>query len=122
MGIRFLCPNGHKLNVKTFLAGKRAICPDCGARVVVPTMPDQPVEHMSAPVPSRTAVNRADSDWMDSTTPSVVLALSPSEMAPASGDAEVLTPANALLPDSIIAATTAHHAPATIETKAEDVA
>ncbi len=31
MGIKFLCPNGHKLNVKSFLAGKRAICPRCGA-------------------------------------------------------------------------------------------
>ncbi len=36
MGIRFLCPNGHKLNVKSFQAGKRAICPECGAKVVVP--------------------------------------------------------------------------------------
>ncbi len=36
MGIRFLCPNGHKLHVKSFLAGKRAICPKCGARVTVP--------------------------------------------------------------------------------------
>jgi hypothetical protein len=36
MGIKFSCPNGHKLNVKTFLAGKRAICPKCGARVIVP--------------------------------------------------------------------------------------
>ncbi len=36
MGIKFLCPNGHKLNVKTFLAGKRAICPKCGARLIVP--------------------------------------------------------------------------------------
>jgi hypothetical protein len=36
MGIKFSCPNGHKLNVKTFLAGKRAICPKCGARVMVP--------------------------------------------------------------------------------------
>lgn len=36
MGIRFLCPNGHKLNVKTFLAGKRGICPDCDAKFVVP--------------------------------------------------------------------------------------
>ncbi len=41
MGIRFLCPNGHKLNVKSFLAGKRAICPDCGAKVVVPNLPEQ---------------------------------------------------------------------------------
>lgn len=37
MGIRFQCPNGHKLNVKADLAGKRAICPNCGARLVVPS-------------------------------------------------------------------------------------
>jgi len=36
MGIKFLCPNGHKLNVKSFLKGKKAICPKCGARVLVP--------------------------------------------------------------------------------------
>jgi hypothetical protein len=36
MGIRFFCPKGHKLNVKEFLAGKRAICPYCGLRVLVP--------------------------------------------------------------------------------------
>ena len=37
MGIRFLCPNGHKLNVKSYLSGKKAICPKCGVRVVVPS-------------------------------------------------------------------------------------
>src|SRR5947209_6465945 len=36
MGIRFLCPSGHKLNVKTFLAGKRGICPHCGAKFEIP--------------------------------------------------------------------------------------
>ncbi len=36
MGIRFQCPNGHKINVKAFLAGKRALCPKCGTKVVVP--------------------------------------------------------------------------------------
>jgi len=36
MGIRFLCPNGHKLNVKAFLAGKRGICPKCDAKFLVP--------------------------------------------------------------------------------------
>jgi hypothetical protein len=36
MGIKFLCPNGHKLHVKAFLSGKKAICPKCGARVTVP--------------------------------------------------------------------------------------
>ena len=36
MGIRFLCPNGHKLNVKAFLAGERGICPQCDAKFLVP--------------------------------------------------------------------------------------
>ena len=36
MGIRFYCPNGHKLNVKSFLAGKRGICPHCGVRFEIP--------------------------------------------------------------------------------------
>ncbi len=36
MGIRFQCPNGHKLNVKTFLAGKCGICPHCDAKFVIP--------------------------------------------------------------------------------------
>ena len=36
MGIRFYCPNGHKLNVKSFLAGKRGICPQCSARFQIP--------------------------------------------------------------------------------------
>jgi hypothetical protein len=36
MGIRFQCPNGHKLNVKRELAGKRASCPECGAKLVIP--------------------------------------------------------------------------------------
>jgi hypothetical protein len=40
MGIRFHCPNGHKINVKSFLAGKRALCPTCGAKVVVPMAAD----------------------------------------------------------------------------------
>jgi hypothetical protein len=37
MGIRFNCPNGHKLNVKDFQAGRRGICPYCGAKFVIPT-------------------------------------------------------------------------------------
>jgi hypothetical protein len=36
MGIKFRCPNGHKLNVKSFLAGKRGICPHCGVKVQIP--------------------------------------------------------------------------------------
>ncbi|MGL4595186.1 MAG: DUF4339 domain-containing protein [Thermoguttaceae bacterium] len=36
MGIRFYCPNGHKLNVKTNLAGKTGFCPECGVRLTIP--------------------------------------------------------------------------------------
>ena len=36
MGIKFYCPNGHRLNVKSYLAGKRGICPHCGARLRIP--------------------------------------------------------------------------------------
>jgi hypothetical protein len=38
MGIRFQCPNGHRLHVKTFLAGKRGICPQCGAKFTIPAV------------------------------------------------------------------------------------
>lgn len=37
MGIRFHCPNGHKLNVKSFQAGRKGICPYCGTPVQIPT-------------------------------------------------------------------------------------
>src|SRR4029079_6209886 len=36
MGIKFYCPNGHKMHVKNFLAGKRGLCPKCGVRVEIP--------------------------------------------------------------------------------------
>jgi len=36
MGIRFFCPNGHKLNVKDFQAGQNGICPYCGAKMQIP--------------------------------------------------------------------------------------
>jgi hypothetical protein len=36
MGIRVTCPAGHKLHVKSFLAGKRGVCPRCGAKFLVP--------------------------------------------------------------------------------------
>lgn len=36
MGIRFYCPNGHKLNVKEFQAGQHGICPRCHAKFDIP--------------------------------------------------------------------------------------
>ena len=69
MCIRFLCPNGHKLNVKTFLAGKRAICPECGTKVIVPSPPEASAAEMPQSIiaPSREVV--------DTGSPSVVLAM-----------------------------------------------
>jgi hypothetical protein len=50
MGIKFLCPNGHSLNVKTFLAGKRGVCPDCGVTFRIPSesMPTARAEAIGA--------------------------------------------------------------------------
>ena len=42
MGIRFYCPNGHKLNVKNFQAGRKGICPFCGARIQIPNRSTRP--------------------------------------------------------------------------------
>src|SRR6185436_18686419 len=50
MGIRFNCPNGHKLNVKEFLAGKRGVCPQCGAKFIIPMPSDAPVAAVPHPV------------------------------------------------------------------------
>jgi hypothetical protein len=36
MGIRFFCPNGHKLHVKSLLAGLKGYCPQCGAELIIP--------------------------------------------------------------------------------------
>ena len=36
MSIRVVCPNGHVLKVKSSMAGKSGLCPDCKARVAVP--------------------------------------------------------------------------------------
>lgn len=36
MGIVSHCPNGHRFKVKDHLAGKKGICPSCGARFRIP--------------------------------------------------------------------------------------
>ena len=36
MGIKFRCPNGHKLNVKNHQAGKKGYCPKCESQVDIP--------------------------------------------------------------------------------------
>ena len=43
MGIRFHCSTcGHKLNVKVFQAGRRGLCPYCGASIHIPTESTRP--------------------------------------------------------------------------------
>lgn len=42
MGIRFYCPNGHKLNVKEFQAGLRGVCPYCGEKIQIPAESTRP--------------------------------------------------------------------------------
>jgi len=42
MGIRFFCPNGHKLNVKDFQAGQTGICPFCGVKMQIPLESTRP--------------------------------------------------------------------------------
>jgi len=86
MGIRFLCPNGHKLNVKRFLAGKRAICPQCGAKVVVPDSSETPGDEL--PPAAKTVANPfagapglGSQSPLDSASPSVIIAVAPSEVA-----------------------------------------
>jgi len=77
MGIRFHCPNGHKLNVKSELAGKKAICPDCGAKLVVPAAGAATAEssiHQRASVGHPLAVDGAgESRIIAAAAPSAVL-------------------------------------------------
>ncbi len=48
MGIRFFCPQGHKLNVKSFLAGKMGFCPHCNARLEIPLTSTRPSSKAAA--------------------------------------------------------------------------
>ncbi|MGD9724228.1 MAG: DUF4339 domain-containing protein [Pirellulales bacterium] len=77
MGIKFLCPNGHKLNVKGFLSGRRAICPKCGVSLVVPKLEDQSAD-------GGELVSAALAESGEFSTSSVALAELPARQAPAS--------------------------------------
>jgi hypothetical protein len=61
MGIRFRCQAcANKVNVKDFLAGKRGICPKCGAKFTIPEQsepeflatPDDPEPETTLPAPA----------------------------------------------------------------------
>jgi hypothetical protein len=73
VGIRFHCPNGHKLNVKSFLAGKRGICPKCGVKLVIPAESESDSDVLTAdPVASPSAeLQGAQRGSATSTVPTV---------------------------------------------------
>ena len=59
MGIRFLCEScGKKLNVKSFLAGKRGVCPHCGGRVQIPMESQLPEKAAKGEAQTKTAAQR----------------------------------------------------------------
>lgn len=62
MGIRFLCPNGHKLHVKSHLAGRKGVCPTCGVKIVIP---QDSVASSAAPsvAPTQAASAPASAGW-----------------------------------------------------------
>jgi hypothetical protein len=103
MGIKFLCPQGHKLHVKSFLMGKRAICPKCGARVVVPS------ESTAGSDPTESVfIQTDDSETIDESAELPASQKSGSDRTPASGagldDLASITPPSAQLTASAAAA------------------
>lgn len=65
MGIRFKCPNGHALHVKSFLAGKRGVCPKCGTSVQIPA--EQDLEAVATIAAASAAAAKADDSSTTST-------------------------------------------------------
>ena len=66
MGIRFFCPNGHRLKVKSFLAGKRGYCPHCGVKLLIPESTEMAAtpEIVREPiVPLAAATTAEESGW-----------------------------------------------------------
>ncbi len=51
MGIVSFCPQGHRVKVKDTLAGKKGICPTCGARFRIPRASAEPPPAAAAAAP-----------------------------------------------------------------------
>ena len=58
MGIVSFCPQGHRVKVKDHLAGKKGVCPTCGARFRIPlaSVEPPPTRAESATLPLATVV------------------------------------------------------------------
>jgi hypothetical protein len=92
MGIRFYCPNGHKLNVKDFQAGQTGICPFCGTKMQIPLQSTRPSsqEQKSRPQGGGAAASPGAA-VIEAESPTAVLPIKPnggvasSAAAPAAG-------------------------------------
>ena len=51
MGIVAYCPNQHRVKVKDDLAGRKGVCPTCGARFRIP-LESQPEPTLPVPTPA----------------------------------------------------------------------
>lgn len=56
MGIVSYCPQGHRVKVKDHLAGRKGICPTCGAKFRIPLVSVAPIVRSPAAVPAASAV------------------------------------------------------------------
>jgi hypothetical protein len=95
MGIIAYCPNDHRVKVKDALAGKKGICPTCGARFRIPfeSQPDRkhvaiddtgPAEDLFEP-PAQTAVPAPAAPPLPATAP-VLAPVSVPPPAPAAAE------------------------------------
>ncbi len=91
MGIRFSCPNGHKLNVKENLAGKRGVCPACGAKFVIPSAGD--ARQITDSQPGSVTASAQSASASAAGAPSIVIAIADAPPAPAAPPAPVATAA-----------------------------
>ncbi|MDR2116594.1 MAG: DUF4339 domain-containing protein [Planctomycetaceae bacterium] len=76
MGIRFFCPNGHKLNVKEHLAGKAGFCPECGARLIIPLQSTR----KSSKELNEISEHKKNSPEIDSVSPAISAQPKPTEI------------------------------------------
>jgi len=102
MGIRFYCPNGHKLNVKSFLAGQRGVCPRCGAKTVIPF--ESTREKGSQDLPEA-------AEWAEKQRAAATLSV-PAVGTPVAGNLNAIQPVKPVEPVAPVAVTPVAAAPA----------
>lgn len=106
MGIKFLCPNGHKLHVKSFLASQRGVCPHCGQKFIVPahSIPEIRVESIGVRRGNRRAQAGFDAGAAGANHPDEALAVAiEMEESEAAAANEVIAPVGVSRPNDPIA-------------------